>query len=77
MEDPESFIGRSPDELSLADRIRLTGKWIALELYDPATIPLRLIAAIGDNPAQCMRMLKTRGLNPRKFEYVPLKRPIT
>lgn len=76
MKDLESFLGRSPDELSLRDRTRLTGKWIAFELYDPATIPLRLIQAIGESPADCIRMLRTSGHDPGKFEYTPLRPPI-
>jgi hypothetical protein len=70
------FIGRSPDELSLKERMGLTGKWIALELYTPRTLPMRLIEAIGESPADCMRMLRERGLDPAQFEFVPLKPPV-
>jgi hypothetical protein len=70
-----AFLGKSPDVISLKDRIALTGKWIALELYTPATIPLRLIQAIGDSPAECIRMLRERGLEPGRFELLPLKPP--
>jgi hypothetical protein len=70
-----AFIGKSPDEISLKDRIALTGKWIALELYSPQTLPLRLIEAIGDSPSDCIRMLRERGLAPDRYELVPLKPP--
>ena len=46
----ESFLDRSPDSLSTRERTQLLGKWIALQRYTPATIPVRLIAAVGDAP---------------------------
>ena len=70
------FIGRSPEELNLPERIRLAGKWIALELYTPQTLPFRIIEAIGDSPADCIHILRTRGLDPRRFEYFPLNYPL-
>ena len=70
------FIGRSPDAISLKDRIALTGKWIAMELYSPRTLPLRLIEAIGDSPADCISMLKDRGLDAARYELIPLKSPL-
>jgi hypothetical protein len=66
-------IGRNPDDLSLEERATLTGKWVALEIYSPDTLPLRRIEAIGDSVAECVRMLKSRGLDPMKFEYSRLK----
>jgi hypothetical protein len=68
-------IGRSPDQLTLEERTLLTGKTIALEIYTPATIPLRRIEAIGDSTAECIRMLKARGLDPSRFEFVLLRAP--
>ena len=62
-------IGRSPDRLSLDERAALVGKWIALEIYSPATLPLRRIEAIGDNLAECVTMLRSRGLDPTHFEF--------
>jgi hypothetical protein len=70
---PEQFIGRSPDALALRERLALAGKWLAFELYSPRTLPLRLIQAIGDSPAACLRMLRDRGLDPRRFELVAFK----
>jgi hypothetical protein len=66
-------IGRNPDDLSLEERAALSGKWVALEIYSPDTLPLRRIEALGDSIGECVRMLKSRGLDPMKFEYSRLK----
>lgn len=58
-----------------AERLALAGKYIALEIYSPETIPLRRIEAIGDSLAECLRNLKSRGLDPTKFEFTRLSRP--
>lgn len=71
----ERAIGRSPDQLTLQERILLAGKYIALEVYSPATIPLRRIEAIGDSTSECVQMLKARGLDPTRFEYIMLELP--
>jgi len=68
-------IGRSPDRLTLSERLALTGKYIALEIYTPEALPLRRIEAIGDSVAECVRTLKSRGLDPAKFEYSRLPPP--
>ncbi|SPE35619.1 conserved hypothetical protein [Candidatus Sulfopaludibacter sp. SbA3] len=65
-------IGRSPDRLTLEERARLVGKYVALEVYTPETLPLRRIEAIGDTLADCVRMLKSRGLDPTHFEFSQL-----
>ena len=70
------FLGQSPDTISLKERLGLTGKWIALELYRPRTLPLRVIEAIGDSPSDCLRMLRERGLDPARYELMPLKAPL-
>jgi hypothetical protein len=70
--DPRLAIGRSPDRLTLPERAALTGKYIALEFYSPKTLPLRRIEAIGDTLEECIRTLKSRGLNPAQFEYTRL-----
>ena len=62
-------IGRSPDQLTIEERTALTGKSIALEIYTPDALPLRRIEAIGDSVEECIRMLKSRGLDPMRFEY--------
>jgi hypothetical protein len=68
-------IGRNPDDLSPPERTALAGKFIALEIYSPDTLPLRRIEAIGDSAAECARTLRQRGLDPAKFEYSVLKGP--
>lgn len=73
--DPKSAIGRNPDALSLAERLAFSGKFIALEIYTPKTIPLRIIEAIGDSLLECMQVLKQRGLDPKQFEFRTLPPP--
>jgi hypothetical protein len=68
-------IGRNPDELTLPERAALAGKFVALEIYTPDTLPLRRIEAVGDSIAECVRTLKTRGLDPANFEFDLLKAP--
>jgi hypothetical protein len=63
-------IGRAPDHLSIEERTELTGKYIALEIYTPDALPLRRIEAIGDSVEECVRMLRSRGLDPLRFEYI-------
>ncbi len=69
----ERALGRSPDRLTLEERQTLAGKFVALEIYTPEALPLRRIEAIGDSLADCVRMLKARGLDPTQFEFSPLK----
>jgi hypothetical protein len=70
--DPRRALDRNPDRLTLEERAALAGKIIALEIYTPATCPLRRIEAIGDSIEACIRMLRERDLDPRRFEYSPL-----
>ena len=65
----DPFIGRFPDRLSIADRKSLSGKWYATEIYNTVDIPLRRIEAVGTSPGECAVQLKSRGLDPRKFEF--------
>jgi len=73
--DPRQAIGRNPDRLDLYERHALAGKYIALEIYTPATLPFRRIEAIGNTMDECARMLKERGLDPTQFEYTRLPPP--
>ena len=77
MEKPaaESILGRCPDDLSLEERTALAGSYIAMEIYTPEALPLRRIEAIGDSAQDCIAMLRRRGLDPLKFEFIPLKPP--
>jgi hypothetical protein len=74
-QDPKSAIGRSPERLTLEERIALTGKFIAMEVYSPETLPLQVIEAISDSVEDCVRQLAARGLDPQRFEFTPLKPP--
>ena len=69
----EPVIGLSPDLLSIAQRRALAGRWIAMELYKPHTLPLRLIQAVGTTPEECAADLRRRGLDPNQFEYSVLQ----
>jgi hypothetical protein len=69
------FNGRFPDSLSYEERLELDGKWAAFEIYSPERLPLRVLEAVGETPAECRRQLNERGLKLSRFEIVPLKRP--
>lgn len=73
--DPKRAIGRAPERLTLEERLALTGKFIALEIYSPDTLPLRRIEAIGDSVDECLRELVQRGLDPAQFEFSMLPAP--
>lgn len=68
----EQFLHRSPENLTYAERRKLAGKWVALEMYTPKNLAMRRIEAVGDSPAACIASLRSRGLDPRAFEFVPL-----
>jgi hypothetical protein len=68
--DVAKIIGRSPERLTLEERRDIAGKWIALEVYTPETVPLKRIEALGSSVVECIRQLQQRGLNPREFEFV-------
>jgi hypothetical protein len=71
----DSLVGRSPDRLTPIERTRLAGKWIALEIYTPQTLPERRIEAVGDSAAECAKQLTARGVDPRNYEYTMLFPP--
>jgi hypothetical protein len=75
IKDPKQAIGRSPERLTLEEQLALAGKYIALEVYDPATTPLRRIEAIGNSIDECIQQLTSRGLDPLQFEFTRLSRP--
>ena len=75
VKDASGALGRNPDRLTLAERQALAGKYIALEIYSPETIPLRRIEAIGDSVGECIRTLQSRGLDATRFEFVRLTPP--
>lgn len=73
--DPARTLGRSPDRLTLTERIALAGKYVAFEIYTPENLALHRIEAIGDSVADCVNMLRSRGLDPRRFEFTRLAPP--
>lgn len=73
--DPQQAIGRSPDRLTLEERLALAGKFIALEIYTPESLPIRRIEAIGDSVEECIGQLAARGHDPTLFEFSRLVPP--
>ena len=73
--DPRQALGRNPDRLTVEERMALAGKFIALEVYSPETLPLRRIEAIGSSMEDCVKMLQSRGLDPRQFEFTMVSWP--
>jgi hypothetical protein len=74
-QEPQTALGRSPDSLTLEERLAFAGKYVAYEIYTPKTLPLHTIDAIGDSLAECLRILKQRGLDPQRYEFRILPRP--
>jgi hypothetical protein len=71
--DPKKILGRAPERLTLEETHALAGKFIALELYSPDTLPARRIEALGDSVDECIGQLTARGLDPKHFEFTRLK----
>jgi hypothetical protein len=71
--DPKKILGRAPERLTLEEMHALAGKFIALEIYSPATLPTRRIEALGDSVDACIQQLTARGLDPKQFEFTRLK----
>jgi hypothetical protein len=82
----ESIVGRSPEQLTIAERLACAGQWMALEIYTPTglkeeggkpeiDLKLRRIRALGGSAADCLRQLEQAGLDPRDFEFTQLTRP--
>lgn len=69
MIDLDRFVGRGGDSLTFGERQELAGKWVAIEIYSPVTLPLRVFRAVGDSAAECRRQLRDRGLDVTHFEY--------
>jgi hypothetical protein len=73
--DPKQAIGRPPERLTLEERLALSGKHIALQIYNTVALPLRRIEAIGDSVEECIRQLVERGHDPTEFEFTRLTPP--
>jgi hypothetical protein len=68
-------MGKPIEGLTAAERWKYAGIWVALELYTPQSMPLREIVAAGGSAAECVTQLSARGLDPTRFEFVPLAQP--
>ncbi len=73
--DLKTALGRAPEQLTVEQRLALAGKFVALEIYSPETLPFRRIEAIGDSALECFRQLAARGLDPTRFEIIRLSAP--
>ena len=67
--DARRYLGRNPDELKLPEISQLAGVWLALELYNPANLALRRIAALGDSPEAAIRAART-GKDPSNYQFI-------
>jgi hypothetical protein len=66
-------MGRSLEKLSITERKKFAGKWVAFEIYTPDTTPEKLIQAVGSSPMSCIEQLRERGLDPARYEFIPIK----
>jgi hypothetical protein len=73
--DLRGLIGRSPEQLTVAEQLAAAGKVAAFEVYTPERTPLRRIEAIGQSVEECVRGLQARGLDPEGFEFIRIARP--
>jgi len=70
-----SLVGRPIDGLTLAERLDSAGRWVALEIYTPETLPVRQIAAEGSSSGECAARLNEQGLDPANYEFQVLRPP--
>ncbi len=73
--DLAQFVGRPFEGLSLSERWRLSGAWIAMERYTPERLPLRVMEAVAPSAAGCIEQLRVRGLDPVRYEYQAMEQP--
>jgi hypothetical protein len=71
----KKLIGKPLDGLTLADRWKFSGVWVALEIYTPHTMPLRIIEAVGGSAQDCIQQLVSMGRDASHFEFMPLPQP--
>lgn len=64
----EGIVGLSPEELSLAQRRDAEGLWAAFRIYDPVSLPLRKIEALGKTASEALAGVE----DPRHYEAVKL-----
>lgn len=75
IENLAQFVGRPFEGLSLSERWRLSGAWIAIERYTPERLPLRVVEAVAPNAAGCIEQLRVRGLDPARYEFQAMEQP--
>lgn len=75
IEDLAEFVGRPFEGLSLSERWRLSGAWIALERYSPERLPLRIMEAVAATVQGCVEQLRVRGLDPSRYEFQAVEQP--
>ena len=68
-------MGRPFDGLTLAERLDHVGRWVAVEIYTPQTLPLRTIQAEGSSAIECAAALSALHLDPSHFELILLHPP--
>lgn len=61
-------MGLSPEELSPAQRKEAEGLWAAFRIYDPVSLPLRKIEAVGRTAAEALAGVG----DARQYEAVKL-----
>ena len=75
VETARKLIGQPIDGMSLDDRWKFSGVWVALEVYTPQEMPLRIIEAAGASAQECIQQLASKGLDVSRFEFIPLPQP--
>ncbi len=84
--DVKTLIGRAVEDLSVTDRLQYANTWIAFRLYSPphkvtkdgveyVDVRLRRIEAAGKSIEELIAQLRQRSLDPKEFEFTPLKPP--
>ncbi len=84
--DLKNLVGRAVEDLSVTDRLQYANTWIACRLYSPphkvtkdgveyVDVRLRRIEAAGTSVEELIAQLSARSLDPKEFEFTPLKPP--
>jgi len=84
--DLKSLVGKAVEDLNVTDRLQFANTWVAFRLYAPpqktlkdgveyVDVRLRRIEAAGKSVEELLSQLRARGLDPKEFEFTPLKPP--
>jgi hypothetical protein len=71
----EQLVGRELDSLNYVERLALAGKWVALELYKANNPLKRRIEWIAASQSECALGIRSKGLDPGKYEFLRVTRP--